>query len=130
MRAHVHTAKYTLTRWYFLQYDHHVGSWNLFHLNPSEIYIPKLLNLAPKWDEDKNKKINGAYLAILHLDKRSVHWVMMFGHWVIWGPVIGNQEGPAATITTVLIAAVKQVAVKEQAVTSLQLNSHSWQNLA
>lgn len=44
----------------------------------------------------------------LYLDK-----MVVWDHWVIGGPVISNQEGPASPIAAVLVTTVQQVTVEE-----------------
>lgn len=45
--------------------------------------------------------------------------MMVFDHWVIGGSVIGNEEGPASSITAVLITAVQKIGVEEEGIATL-----------
>ena len=50
-------------------------------------------------------------------------------HWVISGPVKGNEEGPASPVTSVLITAVQKVGMKEEGIATLQLHVDEGKNL-
>ena len=53
----------------------------------------------------------------------------MFDDWIIGCSVVGNEEGPASSITVVLVATVKYIRVEEKSITRLQLNMHQRKNL-
>ena len=50
-------------------------------------------------------------------------------HWVISGSVKGNEEGPASSVTSVQIAAVQKVGMKEEGIATLQLHMDQGKNL-
>ena len=53
----------------------------------------------------------------------------MFDDWIIGCSVVGNEEGPASSITVVLVATMKYIRVEEESITRLQLNMHQRKNL-
>ena len=55
--------------------------------------------------------------------------MVMFDDWIIGCSVVGNEEGPASSITVVLVATVKYIRVEEKSITRLQLNMHQRKNL-
>ena len=53
----------------------------------------------------------------------------MFDDWIIGCSVVGNEEGPASSITIVLVATMKYIRVEEESITRLHLNMHKRKNL-
>ena len=53
----------------------------------------------------------------------------MHGDWLIECSVVGNEEGPASSITVVLVATMKYIRVEEKSITRLHLNMDQRKNL-
>ena len=55
--------------------------------------------------------------------------MVVFDYRRVGGLVVGNEEGPAASITVVLVALVQHVAVEEKGVPWVQFNLDQGKNL-
>ena len=51
-------------------------------------------------------------------------------NWIVGGPVICNEEGPAPPVTVVLVTAMENIRVEEESITSLHLNIHQGKHLS
>ncbi len=51
-------------------------------------------------------------------------------NWIVRGPVISNEEGPASSVTVVFVAAMEDIRVEEESITSLHLHIHQGKYLS
>ena len=54
----------------------------------------------------------------------------MWINWIVGGPVVCDEEGPAPPVTVVLITAMENVRVEKESITSLHLNIHQGKYLS
>ena len=66
----------------------------------------------------------------LHLLQFCVLRMVMWINWIVGGPVVCDEEGPAPPITVILVAAMENVGVKEESITSPHLNIHQGKHLS
>ena len=57
--------------------------------------------------------------------QRCVLRVVVLVHWVVVSPVVGHQEGPSPLVTGVLVTSVQHIAVEEEAVSRVTLQSNT-----
>jgi len=55
--------------------------------------------------------------------------MVVFDYRGVGGPVVGNEEGPAASVTVVLVALVQHIAVEEEGVPWVHFNVDQRKNL-
>ena len=55
--------------------------------------------------------------------------MVVFDNRGVGGPVVGDEEGPAASVTVVLVTLVQHIAVEEEGIPWVQFNQDQRENL-
>ena len=66
----------------------------------------------------------------MYLLQFCVLWVVVRDSGIVGGTVVCNEEGPSSPVTVVLVAAMENVRVEEESITSLHLNLHQGKHLS
>ena len=64
-----------------------------------------------------------------YLHQRDVLWMVVFDYRGVGGPVVGDEEGPAASVAVVLVTLVQHIAVEEEGIPWVQFNLDQRENL-